>query len=83
MPDSGEVSAAGKDSEMTTPDALKRVFTGVVTHSSRIDPPGNRIIESNFQDEALVALVASEWVVYYRALMADLQKQADLNESIK
>ena len=83
MPDSGEVSAADKDSEMNTPDTLKRVFTGVVTHNSRIDPPTNRITESNFHDEALVALVASEWVVYYRALMADLQKQADLNESIK
>eukprot|EP00976_Prorocentrum_cordatum_P011811 237951-Prorocentrum_minimum.AAC.1 len=66
MPDSKEVSATSKDSEMTTPNALKRVFTGVVTHNSQIDPPGNRITESNFQDEALVALVASEWVVYYR-----------------
>eukprot|EP00959_Pyramimonas_sp_CCMP1952_P000109 1960-Pyramimonas_sp.AAC.1 len=66
MPDSGEVSAVDKDSEMNTPDTLKRVFTGVVTHSSRIDPPTNRITESNFHDEALVALVASEWVVYYR-----------------
>eukprot|EP00976_Prorocentrum_cordatum_P007440 148462-Prorocentrum_minimum.AAC.1 len=67
MPDSKEVSATSKASEMTTPDALKRVFTGVVTHNSQVNPPGNRITESNFQDEALVALlIASEWVVYYR-----------------
>lgn len=45
-----EVSATSKDSEMTTPNVLKRVFTRVVTHSSQIDPPGNRITESNFQD---------------------------------
>eukprot|EP00959_Pyramimonas_sp_CCMP1952_P044231 924397-Pyramimonas_sp.AAC.1 len=65
-----------------TPD-VHRVFTGVVTHNSKIDPPTNRITESNFRDEALVALVASEWVVYYLSLMADLQKQTDINESIK
>eukprot|EP00976_Prorocentrum_cordatum_P014686 293920-Prorocentrum_minimum.AAC.1 len=56
MPDSKQASASD-DSEMAAPGMLGRVFTGVVTHNSQIDPPGDCITESNFHDEALVALI--------------------------
>eukprot|EP00959_Pyramimonas_sp_CCMP1952_P376947 7895451-Pyramimonas_sp.AAC.1 len=62
---------------------LGRVLTGVVTHNTQINPPADNITEANFHDEALVALVASEWVVYYRKLIADLQQQVDISENIK
>eukprot|EP00976_Prorocentrum_cordatum_P005834 116473-Prorocentrum_minimum.AAC.1 len=64
MPDSQ--ASANADSEMVAaPSMLARVLTGVVTHNTQINPPADIITETNFNDEALVALVASEWVVYY------------------
>eukprot|EP00976_Prorocentrum_cordatum_P009342 186404-Prorocentrum_minimum.AAC.1 len=60
MPDSQ--ASANEDSEMVaTPGMLGRVLTGVVTHNTQINPPADSITETNFHDEALVALIASEW----------------------